>query len=108
MSALLEAAPALSQPLASTPQQSCSWNSEWSEQVPALVMDQGVIFDGNVTMTPRPAPGAVTPRPAPAAVPARRSAASTDAAAAEASASESPEAAAARTTSPGPSDIKPF
>ena len=37
-----EAAPALPQPLASTPQQSCSWNSEWSEQVPALVMDQPI------------------------------------------------------------------
>ena len=28
-------------PLASTPQQS-SWNSVWSEQVPALVMDQPI------------------------------------------------------------------
>ena len=41
MSALLEAAPAPPQPLASTPQQS-SWNSVWSEQVPALVMDQPI------------------------------------------------------------------
>ena len=42
MSALLEAAPAPPQPLASPPQQSCSWKSVWSEQVPALVMDQPI------------------------------------------------------------------
>ena len=39
---LLKAAPVPPQPLASPPKQSCSWNSVWSEQVPALVMDQPI------------------------------------------------------------------